>query len=146
MKRIIYALIAIGILALLAAALAISTLLGGETSNRAIGIIASMTIIAALTPIIEKAKAEKRMMEKQQEKTLLTVTKQGQDYNVKISGSINEIIDAVIVAVRTCARFTRDTQGIAEQEALEMLLREIEETSTEIEETSTEIEETGTEN
>lgn len=132
MKRIIYALITIGILALLAAALAISTLLGGETSNRAIGIIASMTIIAALTPFIEKAKENKPVNKPQTEaKTLLTVTKQGQDFNVKLSGSANDIFDAAIVAARSCARFIRNTQGIAEQEALEMLLREIEDASTE---------------
>lgn len=132
MKHIIHALIAIGILALLAAALAISTLLGGETSNRVIGIIASMTIIAALTPLIEKAMERKLMSKPQTEaKTLLTVTKQGQDFNVKLSGSANDIFDAAIVAARSCARFIRDTQGIAEQEALEMLLREIEEASTE---------------
>ena len=131
MKRIIYALITIGILALLAAALAISTLLGGETSNRAIGIIASMTIIAALTPFFEKAKENKPVNKPQTEATLLTVTKQGQDFNVKLSGSANDIFDAAIVAARSCARFIRNTQGIAEQEALEMLLREIEDASTE---------------
>ncbi|MHA6556190.1 hypothetical protein ACX3U9_09750 [Corynebacterium pyruviciproducens] len=131
MKHIIHALIAIGTLTLLTAILATSTLLGGETSNRVIGIIASMTIIAALTPLIEKAKERKPVNKPQKEaKTLLTVTKQGQDYNVKLSGSANDIFDAVIVAARSCARFIHDTQKMPEQEALEMLLREIEEADT----------------